>query len=115
MGKRSCTDPLCFLLLLVFLGGWVVIAYFGVTEGDLEKVIYPTDTDGNVCGKGPLKDRKLLMMFDLTQCLNPAILVTGCPTPQVSGVSEKMFPSYKRTFLCSLPKINTIHRISPSD
>jgi len=83
IAKRSCTDPLCFLLLLVFLGGWMVIAYFGVTEGDLEKVIYPTDTDGNVCGKGPLKDRKLLMMFDLTQCLNPAILVTGCPTPQM--------------------------------
>jgi len=83
ISKRSCTDIPCFLLLLVFLGGWGVIAYYGAYYGDIEKVLYPTDTDGNVCGKGPLKDRKLLMMFDLTQCLNPAILVTGCPTPQM--------------------------------
>ena len=27
--------------------------------------------------------RRLLLPFDLTQCLNPAVLVEGCLTPQV--------------------------------
>ena len=38
---------------------------------------------GNICGKGEMVDRKSLLMFDLTQCLNPAILVTGCLTTHV--------------------------------
>ena len=87
-------------------------------EGDINKVIYPTDSQvtimlplshtscrripdpasslllllpappapqGHICGRGAMSDRPLLLMFDLTQCLNPAVLVEGCLTPQVIG------------------------------
>ena len=36
-----------------------------------------------MCGRGEQKDRPYLLMFDLTQCLNAAALVTGCPTEQI--------------------------------
>lgn len=83
--KRSCTDPLCFLLFLAFIAGWVAVAVMGFMGGDISKVLYPTDSDGNICGApGTLMaDRKALLMFDLSQCLNPAVLVTGCQTPHV--------------------------------
>ena len=30
-----------------------------------------------------MADRKLLMIYDLTECLNVAVMVIGCPTQQV--------------------------------
>jgi len=81
--KRSCTDCLCLLLFFAFLCGWGVVAFLGIRGGDISKVIYPTDSQGNICGKGEMVDRKVLLMFDLTQCLNPAVLVTGCLTTHV--------------------------------
>lgn len=81
--KRSCTDVLCILLFFAFLGGWGVVAYFGFIDGDINKVIYPTNSKGEVCGRGDMQDRELLMIYDLTQCLNAAAMLTGCPTQQV--------------------------------
>jgi len=81
--KRSCTDVICLLLFIAFLGGWGVVAFFGIQGGDIDKVIYPTNSQGEVCGRGEQKDRPYLLMFDLTQCLNAAALVTGCPTEQI--------------------------------
>jgi len=81
--KRSCTDVICFLLFLAFLGGWAFVAFLGFRGGNIDKVIYPTDSQGNICGRGEMHDRKLLLLFDLTQCLNPGVLVEGCLTPQV--------------------------------
>lgn len=36
--KRSCTDVICLLLFLGFLGGWGFVAFFGFTKGDINKV-----------------------------------------------------------------------------
>ena len=36
--KRSCTDVLCLALFVVFLGAWGFVAYFAVSEGDINKV-----------------------------------------------------------------------------
>jgi hypothetical protein len=47
------------------------------------QVLYPTDSYGRVCGNGDLKNKSHLLFFDLTRCLNPAVLTLGCPTPQV--------------------------------
>ena len=44
---------------------------------------------GGVCGQGELSSRRFLLIFDLTECLNPATLLSGCPTPQV-GLSLVM-------------------------
>ena len=53
---------------------------------------------GNICGRGALQDRKNLLMFDLTQCLNPAILVTGCQTTSVSNMQTSHDPHYHSPF-----------------
>ena len=37
--KRSCTDILCLILFATFLGGWGFVAFFGITYGDISKVI----------------------------------------------------------------------------
>ena len=43
---------------------------------------------GSLCGQGKLSSQPYLLMFDLTQCLNPTVLLAGCPTPQVKQISE---------------------------
>jgi len=81
--KRKCTDILCFLLILVCWGAWGFVAYLALSKGDINRLIHPTDSLGNTCGNGTLKDRPNLLFFDLTECLNPAVISLGCPTPQV--------------------------------
>ena len=46
-------------------------------------MLYPTDSLGRVCGRRDFSTRPYLLFFDLTRCLNPAVLALGCPTPQV--------------------------------
>ena len=36
--NRSCTDILCLLFFLALLGGWGFVAYFGFSQGDINKV-----------------------------------------------------------------------------
>ena len=68
--KRSCTDILCLLLFLAFIGGWIFVAYLAFSQGDIDKVLHPTDSKGKVCGRGELEEKPYLMFFDLTKCLN---------------------------------------------
>jgi len=81
--ERSCTDVPCLLIFGAFLAAWTGIAVIAVSNGDINKALLPTDSSGQVCGRGAMSHRKLLFVFDLTQCLNPAVLVEGCLTPQV--------------------------------
>ncbi|GFS26601.1 choline transporter-like protein 2 [Elysia marginata] len=83
--KRSCTDVVCCLLFIIFIAGLVVVAYFAFLYGDPELLIYPEDSDGNLCGLGSYKDKKYLFFFDLVKCgrMGPGVFVNGCPTPQV--------------------------------
>ena len=83
---RSCTDVLCLGLLIAFLVLWVMIAAWGMTHGDPSKLMYPTDSYGNICGKGEFSEKPFLMFFDLTKCIS-LTAIAGCPTPQVSLTS----------------------------
>ena len=38
-GHRKCTDILCLLLFLAFLGGWAFVGVFAISKGDINKVI----------------------------------------------------------------------------
>ena len=80
---RSCTDILCLALLICFAVLWVLIAVWGVRNGDPTKLMYPTNSFGQICGQGELADKPFLLFFDLTKCISLSAL-TGCPTPQVS-------------------------------
>ena len=79
---RSCTDVICLGLLIGFLVVWVMIAAWGVKHGDPSKLMFPTDSFGNICGRGKFESKQYLMFFDLTKCLSLAA-IAGCPTPQV--------------------------------
>ena len=50
---RSCTDFLCTLLFMLFIGGFVVVAVFGFKHGDPKALFAPLDADGNFCGVSP--------------------------------------------------------------
>ena len=49
--KRGCTDILCCLFFLAFIGGCVVVTAIGFSKGDPESLTYFYDADGNKCGK----------------------------------------------------------------
>ena len=79
---RSCTDVLCLGLLIGFCVLWVMIAMWGFQHGDPSKLMYPTDSYGDICGQGDFSNKPYLMFFDLTKCIS-LTAIAGCPTPQV--------------------------------
>jgi hypothetical protein len=54
------TNPGCLCIFLLWWLGMVVIAAIGVTNGDPVKLLFAHDAEGNTCGKGPLRDKKLV-------------------------------------------------------
>jgi len=126
--KRSCTDIPCLLLFIAFLCGWGSVAFYGLYNGNISKVIYPTDSQGNICGRGVFSNHPMLLMFDMTQCLNPAVVVEGCLTPKVcvnrcpdesysplfnaeTGTSEAEIKRKMKDF-CRMDKMEEFNRLS---
>ncbi|GAV01802.1 hypothetical protein RvY_12453-1 [Ramazzottius varieornatus] len=52
--------------------------YIAFTNGVLERIIYPTDTQGQICGYKASETRPYLFYFDLTRCMGPEVLIAGC-------------------------------------
>ena len=50
--SRSCTDIICCLLFLVCLTGMLAVSAVGWHFGDPIKLVYPTNSDGEICGTG---------------------------------------------------------------
>ena len=63
--NRGCTDIICLLLFLAFIGGWIAVGIYGFSHGNPATLIYPSDSSGRICGKGDLKERPKLLFFDL--------------------------------------------------
>ncbi|TRY64316.1 hypothetical protein TCAL_04623 [Tigriopus californicus] len=82
INKRSCTDVICLLLFLVFLGAWIAVAVYAFANGNPQRLIYPSNSDGEICGRGNYTESPKLLFFDLSRCARLSS-VTGCPTPQV--------------------------------
>ncbi|RXG67089.1 Choline transporter-like protein 2 [Armadillidium vulgare] len=54
------------------------------TYGDPGRLINPTDSIGQVCGRDlAVRNKPFLFFFDLTRCASPKVPFTGCPTPQI--------------------------------
>ncbi|XP_032776973.2 choline transporter-like 2 [Daphnia magna] len=82
--NRSCTDVVCLVIFIAFLVGWGIIGIYGFILGDPQRLLYPTDSYGRICGVDEkLKDKPYLFYFDLTQCADSFLFTSGCPTPQV--------------------------------
>ena len=76
--RYNCTDILCLLLFLIFLGIQVALsAIIYINGGDPRNLIYPHDSNGNLCtGSSPN-----LFYFNLVECIGVSALVTGCSSP----------------------------------
>ncbi|XP_067661086.1 choline transporter-like protein 2 [Haliotis asinina] len=83
--QRSCTDVICCLLFFICVLLMVACSVLGYVRGDPIKLIYPTDSDGNLCGYGDYASKPNLMFFDLLECakMGVGVITFGCPTPQV--------------------------------
>ena len=88
--KRSCTDVLCLALFTVFIGGWVGVGILGFLQGQPEQLLYPSNSRGEICGRGKQAGRPNLYFYDLSQCLvglgcsTPQVCVAGCPDRSAS-------------------------------
>ena len=80
--NRSCTDVLCVLVFIVFLGGWVGVGVIGLLDGHPEQLVYPSNSRGELCGRGVHEDKPYVLFHDPTQCLSVSAIF-GCPTPQI--------------------------------
>ncbi|XP_060561475.1 choline transporter-like protein 2 [Ruditapes philippinarum] len=87
--NRSCTDIICCLLFVICVTGMVIVSAVGFGYGDPKKLVYPTDSEGNMCGVGDYKSKPYLAYFDILQCtkVGVAAIATGCPTPSVCVAS----------------------------
>ncbi|XP_067618052.1 choline transporter-like 2 [Eurosta solidaginis] len=82
--NRSCTDVHCLIIFLIFLCGWGFIAQYAIRNGDLNKLVVPTDSFNRKCGiDSSVLHKKYLFFFDMGKCIDPFVPLTGCPTPQV--------------------------------
>ena len=73
--KRSCTDVICLLLFIAFLGGWGVVAFFGIQGGDIDKVIYPTNSQVRLPNTFKGKDK--ILFFLRARCVDGESRRTG--------------------------------------
>ncbi|XP_062126376.1 choline transporter-like 2 [Drosophila sulfurigaster albostrigata] len=81
---RSCTDVPCLIIFLLFLGGWAFIAQYALRNGNLNTLMIPTDMFNQKCGKdSSVLKKNYLFFFNLDQCIDPLVPITGCKTPQV--------------------------------
>ncbi len=81
--NRGCTDILCLLIFIAFLVGWGVVGVYGFYYGNPMTLLYPSDSNGEICGRGNNEGRPYLFFFDITKCLKLSSAAFGCPTKQV--------------------------------
>ena len=48
--KRGCTDVYCCIIFLAFLGAWGYLGYYCWTNGDINRVLHPSNSRGEICG-----------------------------------------------------------------
>ncbi|KPM07390.1 hypothetical protein QR98_0058820 [Sarcoptes scabiei] len=87
MRKRSCTDCGCLLLFIVFLDSIVNdrSIVLVLRHANIEQVIFPSDTYGNICGQGRLSHKPYLYFFNILKCATDikGTIIDGCQTPQI--------------------------------
>lgn len=54
---RGCTDILCLLLFIVFLCGWIGIGIWAFGQGNPSRLIYPSNSFGEICGRTIIRAR----------------------------------------------------------
>lgn len=81
--KRTCTDWPCLGIFIVLLIVYVLFAIFVFREGSLRRFVYPTDTQGRICGVHSQINRNYLQFFDIIKCVKYILIGARCPTLQM--------------------------------
>ncbi|XP_014770495.1 choline transporter-like protein 2 isoform X2 [Octopus bimaculoides] len=81
--NRSCTDIICCIIFIIFIVAFAAVAIFAYVKGDYKLLLYPMDSENNLCGLGNMKDKPYLLFSDITRCISPIVFLMGCPTPQI--------------------------------
>ena len=61
-----------------------------ISNDSYDTIILVTWLQGHICGLGAMSGLPHLLVFDITKCLNPGVMFSGCDTPQVRN-ERKMF------------------------
>lgn len=48
--ERKCTDILCLIVFIAYLGAMGFMTVYGFIKGDVDKLLAPLDGAGNFCG-----------------------------------------------------------------
>ncbi|KAI6191458.1 hypothetical protein M3Y97_00230200 [Aphelenchoides bicaudatus] len=72
----SCTDGFFGFLFVLFLIGWGLVAFVALSYGKPDRVIYPTDSEGNA-------KKPFLFYFDLLKCVSYNTILNDCGTRKI--------------------------------
>lgn len=81
--KRTCTDWPCLFIFILLLILYLLFIIFVFHQGSLRRFIYPTDTQGHICGTDSEINRKYLQFFDFIKCIKYIFIGARCPTLQI--------------------------------
>lgn len=82
--NHSCTDVPCLIIFICFIGAWLYIASYALSNGDLNKVLIPTDSKNAKCGlDSGVRNKDKLFFFNLDKCIDPFTPISGCDTKQI--------------------------------
>jgi len=95
--SRRCTDLLCCIVFLAFLGGMGTATVYGYINGNPGKLIAPIDGNEMICGYSPgYEDYPKLYIDDITDAANNpttvfsyGVCVKSCPTSATDPIECK--------------------------
>lgn len=82
INNRSCTDCICCIIYIIFLGAFIFVFAYGIANGDPSRFATIFDTDGKRCGHeadGTL-DFPRGYLYQPLHGLTKAVCVKDCPT-----------------------------------
>lgn len=78
--NRKCTDVLCLLLFIMFLGGYIWINVNAYKHGNVNKLLRPVNDDGKLCGVDELAEYpNLYYLVKASNKEERAVCVKECP------------------------------------
>jgi len=115
--KVCCTDVVFLILFIAFLGGMGFITYFGMKNGDLQKLVSGYDSYGNVCGRDnrnnsingsihsgqDMTNKKFVFFMDIRLPKKSVeICVEKCPEVQLNSTTDlKSYASDEGVSYCN--------------
>lgn len=81
--NRKCTDVLCLIVFIAFVGGMFGAGIYGFLYGNPSKMFASIDGDGNFCGVDEgYENYPYLYFYDLSQSdiWSYGVCVSSCPT-----------------------------------